>query len=1044
MIGIIYDSNKIYLQQQCSYNCATCQNWDENCDTCASTLNTVGSTTTDFQPNGNVRNSNNCKCEQDINLCKLAADGESQSAYEYKYVEMYTQNCLHIDYLVEDSCKMSYVGNQLFQFTWNHFKEWSNQLKIQPTTSDYRLNITSGVCTQHTCLDQGFYESGSQCLKCPNQCDSCYQDGEEIQCASCSCFYAEQNREDKPKKNCPCLYNFYDDGIQPYCLPCHKNCAGCEFEEQSCLACIEPSPKRELPSCECSSGYYEDINIQCQLCQFPCMTCSSIDTCLTCQAEQNGQMLRIPPSCACNSGFEEIYDEIQGIYMCQKIVVQKNMDQQEIPQNNDETMEQITPKQQAYKTQKEEEQNSTAKGVAATSEMAGTAVIAAIIPLTFAGNIGVLVNVVDFTQISILFLTLDVMQKGYVTALLKSFKQFSLPYIPVFFEFFVDLKKYNEQYDQNLPEKFQVYEYNAFFLQNIGQSVFLISCVMLCYLTYPIYFYVLMKRYNKSRRQEYKEKFSLIWDGLNIKTDKQLTFNLMYYFRKIYFVAIITALYGQVKLQLILFTISNLFLIIYALKVNPFPGKIGIGMHITIECTFIVYQVVTFVSCDELLCTNSGWDLVSLILIVMLLCIGILVAETIPKIFQFFRFKYFKLHDIYERRNAIKNKEESLIQVQKAQIQLKKKQKKIYPQFQQNQMLDEDSQGEEGTSNTKSKRDMPKDTNLFSQDYSQSQQDMLCTNQFTRRSQGFTSTIIQSEKSLFSSKFSSAINSADQSQQEINNISPQINAQKIPQNKDIKYENIINNQMIDQNELYQNKQIKTFMLNANENNFDIQKKRSKVSFSTQDTKNEKDQDSNQEEISYQNSPNIQSFSDKKCKSKFFNDFKLNQEFDEDSQDQQKPDGVQQQLQDGDSKLKKIRAIYGIQNGNQKIKKQKSLSTNIKKNTFQQQNKYKFKINAPEMKKSFYNQYKKNFELNNSTVYSTIQQDNYKNSQRNQENKLLRQGSFENQKKDLIKNKFQEKNCFDKQNQCLNSPNLKGDNQILQISQEYKIKNNNFI
>ncbi|KRX05980.1 Insulin-like growth factor binding protein, N-terminal [Pseudocohnilembus persalinus] len=56
---------------------------------------------------------------------------------------------------------------------------------------------------------------------------------------------------------------------QNLCMQCPYRCKTCVNEKQ----CEQCTPPRTGDLCECDSGYFENLNLQCQLCNKPCTEC---------------------------------------------------------------------------------------------------------------------------------------------------------------------------------------------------------------------------------------------------------------------------------------------------------------------------------------------------------------------------------------------------------------------------------------------------------------------------------------------------------------------------------------------------------------------------------------------------------------------------------------------------------------------------------------------------------------------------------------------------------------------------------------------------
>ena len=162
------------------------------------------------------------------------------------------------------------------------------------------INNVSQTCT----CGNGYYVQGTQCVKCPYQCQNCTSPNGA--CIAC----VDSIRRDRTQ-NCKCITGFFDSGALN-CTACSPTCLTCT-NSSACTSC-DATKFRNLTSgtlCTCIDGYYElygaDQSRVCTKCNPECLTCtSSPANCLKCDPKKN----RVPgvgpngvSTCLCQPGY---------------------------------------------------------------------------------------------------------------------------------------------------------------------------------------------------------------------------------------------------------------------------------------------------------------------------------------------------------------------------------------------------------------------------------------------------------------------------------------------------------------------------------------------------------------------------------------------------------------------------------------------------------------------------------------------------------------------------------------------------------------------
>jgi proprotein convertase subtilisin/kexin type 5 len=126
-----------------------------------------------------------------------------------------------------------------------------------------------------------------QCLTCKYPCESC---SSAVQCTSCADGYLHSADLNKCYLT-TCPSGMFLDNSTSSCLKCHSSCAVCLDNTSDCVQCSvgyysQPNTtSSSLLSCliSCPQQYYpESTMLKCLPCQPPCLTCTSLRSCLSC------------------------------------------------------------------------------------------------------------------------------------------------------------------------------------------------------------------------------------------------------------------------------------------------------------------------------------------------------------------------------------------------------------------------------------------------------------------------------------------------------------------------------------------------------------------------------------------------------------------------------------------------------------------------------------------------------------------------------------------------------------------------------------------
>ncbi len=127
----------------------------------------------------------------------------------------------------------------------------------------------------------GYYEiAGSEiCGVCDPTCLGCSGPGPN-KCISCDNSIQHRILDPTTNNSCICSVGFFEDG-PPECSACHYSCFDCDdYGENNCTQCPSILTNRlnnisSSGSCPCKNGYFDLGTLNCSLCHYSCLTCTS-------------------------------------------------------------------------------------------------------------------------------------------------------------------------------------------------------------------------------------------------------------------------------------------------------------------------------------------------------------------------------------------------------------------------------------------------------------------------------------------------------------------------------------------------------------------------------------------------------------------------------------------------------------------------------------------------------------------------------------------------------------------------------------------------
>ncbi|CAD8127452.1 unnamed protein product [Paramecium sonneborni] len=262
----------------CTKPCATCSTNATTCTACVDTTNQVISTCA--CNNGLIMNTSTYLCENCPSNCKVCSSST-----------------------ICTSCNDNY---------------WLNGNSCSPCIKPC-LNCSSSGSNCSTCVDTT-NQTPSSC-SCPSNyimntsnyfCNQC-----QFPCATCQttvsyCLTcASTYTIDSSTHTCSCQNNQFEVNSTPKtCQNCSSLCQTCTLSATNCGSCVGGLHRHlDNNQCICDNGYYE--NTTCQPCQLPCINCTSLSVCTSC----NDSTYQSGTTCQCQATYF-----MNASFMCQSCV----------------------------------------------------------------------------------------------------------------------------------------------------------------------------------------------------------------------------------------------------------------------------------------------------------------------------------------------------------------------------------------------------------------------------------------------------------------------------------------------------------------------------------------------------------------------------------------------------------------------------------------------------------------------------------------------------------------------------------------------------
>ncbi|EAR82384.2 hypothetical protein TTHERM_01169520 (macronuclear) [Tetrahymena thermophila SB210] len=482
----------------------------------------------------------NCQAINSSGICTQCAQGFNYDSIN-NTCNCSVQNCLQCSAQIGTICQICSSGylpnstNTICQLQTQNcleFNKSNNQcIKCQQGyTFDQINNIC--ICSAQNCI-QCSLSDGSQCINCQknylsinNQCicqaKNCSQCsvGDGLLCSQCQSNFFLYPKDSQCYQNCQ-----QNQIFNPLLLKCEQcqisNCLKCkDFDSSHCL--------------QCNDGYNLDNPQKCSLievCQvLKCKQCSQTDLtkCSICQDNyvlDNNQQ--------CNNQFtnsfrlsQNLLDSGYLIYInfnSQIALSNLSIDQLISIQINNFNNFQVTSYQLVNNQQIKatlqvtsnckqntltvsiidnnfaqinnllnrqdsillsdfvilsSQQRQQAQAIKDTANTIQSSLLSSILPIAILGNFYVLFNMIDHTTFLYFLLFVNVRHPQNILNFCSIFQNFQMAFIPNVFNVYLMDQGYSQNYT---PKKFLEQQCDAYFLNEAGQSIFIISCIMFIY-----------------------------------------------------------------------------------------------------------------------------------------------------------------------------------------------------------------------------------------------------------------------------------------------------------------------------------------------------------------------------------------------------------------------------------------------------------------------------------------------------------------------------------------------------------------------------------
>ncbi|KAL4426771.1 hypothetical protein ABPG74_006568 [Tetrahymena malaccensis] len=412
------------------------------------------------------------------------------------------------------------------------FDQQTNQcIKCQ---QGYTLDQTNKICqcSAQNCIKCS-ESDGSQCLTCQinylsanNQCScqakNCSQCnvGDGLLCDQCQTNYFLNPSDSICYQNCQQNYVF-----NPLTLKCEQcqisNCSKCkDFDSSHCLQCNDgynlESPQKcnlievcqvlkckqctstDLTKCQiCLDNYVLDNNQQCnsQSTNYFSLSQNLIDSGYIIYIQFNSQIA------TSNQSMDQIisisinnfnnyqvtsYQLINNQQIKATLQVTSNCKQNTLSvQIKDSTFAQINNLSKRQDTILlsdfvilSNEQRQQAQAIKDTANTIQSSLLSSILPIAILGNFYVLFNMIDHTTFLYFLLFVNVRHPQNILNFCSIFQNFQMAFIPNVFSVYLMDQGYSQNYT---PKKFLEQQCDAYFLNEAGQSIFIVSCIMFIY-----------------------------------------------------------------------------------------------------------------------------------------------------------------------------------------------------------------------------------------------------------------------------------------------------------------------------------------------------------------------------------------------------------------------------------------------------------------------------------------------------------------------------------------------------------------------------------
>ncbi|KAL4467241.1 hypothetical protein ABPG72_005866 [Tetrahymena utriculariae] len=450
----------------------------------------------------------NClQCSAQIGtICKKCSSGYLPNSTN-TICQLSTQNCLDFDK----------SNNQCIKCQQGYTLDQTNQICLCSAQNCLQCSENDGSLCQ--VCQKNYSSVSNQCFCQAKNCSQCNV-GDGLLCDKCYSNFLLNPIDSLCYQNCQ-----QNQVFNPLLLKCEQcqisNCLKCkDFDSSQCSQCNDgynlDSPQKcsliqvcqvlkckqctstDLAKCQiCQDNYVLDSNKQCNNLSTNSFSLSQnlIDTGYTIYIQFNSQIA------ISNQSIDQIisiqinnfnnfqvtfYQVVNNQQIKATLQVTSNCKQNtltvSIRDNSFAQVNNLSKRQDTIPLSDfvilSSQQRQQAQAIKDTANTIQSSLLSSILPIAILGNFYVLFNMIDHTTFLYFLLFVNVRHPENILNFCQIFQNFQMAFIPNVFNVYLMDQGYSQNYT---PKKFLEQQCDAYFLNEAGQSIFIISCLMFIY-----------------------------------------------------------------------------------------------------------------------------------------------------------------------------------------------------------------------------------------------------------------------------------------------------------------------------------------------------------------------------------------------------------------------------------------------------------------------------------------------------------------------------------------------------------------------------------